>query len=44
MGDAGAANFGLEKAEITVDESVKGLVKVVSLLPEMPGEEDANCC
>ncbi|KAH8683069.1 hypothetical protein BGZ60DRAFT_210621 [Tricladium varicosporioides] len=29
MGDAGAANFGLEKAEITVEESVKGLVKVI---------------
>lgn len=30
MGNDGARTFGLEKAEITVEESVSGLVKVVS--------------
>jgi hypothetical protein len=29
MGNTGARHFGLEKAYITVDESVTGLVKVV---------------
>ena len=30
MGNAGARSFGLEKAEITLEESMPGLLKVVS--------------
>jgi len=32
MGNAGAISLGLESAEIEVEESVNGLVKVVSLI------------
>lgn len=37
MGNSGAVDFGLEKAEITVDESIGGVVKVVNLIIVLRG-------
>ena len=33
MGNAGARMFGMEEAGLSIDESVAGLVKVVSFEP-----------
>jgi hypothetical protein len=43
MGNTSARKFGMERADITVEESITGLLKLVSSVLEEPWRESRLC-